>query len=396
MIISKESWKNATIGEVTIELKAGFSSGKFEMDSGDIAHLRPMNITDDCRLIWDSNTKYVSNEVFEYNGRLQLKAGDLIFNNTNSTELVGKSCYIDRDYVCGFSNHMTRIRVNSEILNSSFLAVLFFHYFNNRTFESYCRKWVGQSGINRDILSKIEIPLPPLDEQKQIAELFQSIETAIDDVEGQEKNLLNLKNNLLKELFSDSKLFGNHLQAKDFETVRFDKIAINISERVEPKKTELTTYVGLEHLDADNLKIERTGVPDDVIGTKLKIYKGDIIFGKRRAYLRKVAVSHFDGIASAHSMILRANEKNVEKDFLPYFMQSNVFMGRAVQISEGSLSPTIKNKTLAQQEFIMPKREKQKELIALFKQFDVTIEQLKEQKATLRNLKQNLLREIFD
>lgn len=95
-------------------------------------------------------------------------------------------------------------------------------------------------------------------------------------------------------------------------------------------------------------------------------------------------------------MILRANEKNIERDFLPYFMQSDVFMSRAVQISEGSLSPTIKSKTLAQQEFTLPKREKQKELIALFKQFDVTMEQLKEQKTTLKNLKQNLLREIFD
>ena len=74
------------------------------------------------------------------------------------------------------------------------------------------------------------------------------------------------------------------VKVKDFETIRFEEIAINISERVEPKKTELTVYVGLEHLDADNLKIERTGVPDDVIGTKLKIYKGDVIFGKRRAY----------------------------------------------------------------------------------------------------------------
>jgi len=216
----------------------------------------------------------------------------------------------------------------------------------------------------------------------------------MEQVERQEKNLHKLKYKLLNDLFSE-KEFGNCLKAKDFEKVRFDKVAINISERVEPQKTELTTYVGLEHLDADNLKIERTGTPDDVIGTKLKIYKGDIIFGKRRAYLRKVAVSHFDGIASAHSMILRANEKKVEKDFLPYFMQSDTFMSRAVQISEGSLSPTIKNKTLAQQEFILPKKEKQKELVCVFKQLDNTVTELKKQKATLKNLKQKLLNEIL-
>lgn len=249
--------------------------------------------------------------------------------------------------------------------------------------------------INSRNIEGIHIPLPPLSEQKQIASLFQSIETAMEQVDGQEKNLHLLKHKLLKDLFSEKQELGNHLKAKDFETVRFEKIAINISERVEPKKTALTTYVGLEHLDADNLRIERTGTPDDVIGTKLKIYKGDIIFGKRRAYLRKVAVSHFDGIASAHSMILRANEKHIEKEFLPYFMQSDTFMSRAVQISEGSLSPTIKNKTLAVQEFILPKKEKQKEFISVFQQFDTTMEQLKQQKITLKNLKQKLLNEIL-
>ena len=253
----------------------------------------------------------------------------------------------------------------------------------------------AQKFISLGLLRSLQIPLPPLEEQKQIASLFQAIEMAMEQVEGQEKNLYQLKHKLLKDLFSEKQELGNHLKAKDFETVRFDKIAKNISERVEPKKTELTTYVGLDHLDADNLNIERTGTPDDVIGTKLKIYKGDIIFGKRRAYLRKVAVSHFDGIASAHSMILRADEKNIEKDFLPYFMQSETFMTRAVQISEGSLSPTIKNSTLAKQEFILPKKEKQKELISIFKQFDATMGLLKQQRTTLKNLKQKLLNEIL-
>lgn len=253
----------------------------------------------------------------------------------------------------------------------------------------------GRKRLMKDFVINYQIPLPPLEEQKQIAALFQSIETATQQVEGQEKNLLLLKNKLLSELCGESQQFGKSLSENDFETVKFEKIAFCISERVEPQKTDLTTYVGLEHLDPDNLVIARTGVPDDVIGAKLKIYKGDIIFGKRRAYQRKVAVSHFEGIASAHSMILRANEKNIGKDFLPFFMQSDVFMNRAIQISEGSLSPTIKWKTLAAQEFSLPKKEKQKELTAVFKQFDFTRGQLKQQKATLQNLKQKLLSEIL-
>ncbi len=253
----------------------------------------------------------------------------------------------------------------------------------------------GRRRLLKQFVESYEIPLPPLDEQQRLVDLFQGVEQGIVHAEGQEKNLLKLKNQLLRDLPGDKKEFGNFLTAKDFEKVKFEEIALNISERVEPKQTELEIYVGLDHLDSDDLVIRRRGKPEDVIGTKLKIYKGDIIFGKRRSYLRKVGVSDFEGIVSAHSMVLRANEENIEKDFLPYFMQSDEFMNRAVHISEGSLSPTIKWKTLAQQEFILPKKEKQAKLIDVFKQFDETRELVRKQKETLKKLKQKLLNEIL-
>jgi type I restriction enzyme S subunit len=317
------------------------------------------------------------------------KKGDLLFARRNA--YLKRASEVDFDGVC--SGDAIVLREKSKIEK----GLLTFILNTDRFWEYAIANAAGTMSKRvkwRD-LAKYKFLLPPPAEQKQIAALFQSIEMAIEQVDVQDKNLHQLKHKLLRDLFSEKQEFGNHLNSIDFETVKFEKIAINISERVEPKKTELNTYVGLEHLDADNLKIERTGTPDDVIGTKLKIYKGDIIFGKRRAYLRKVAVSHFDGIASAHSMILRANEKHIERDFLPFFMQSDTFMIRAVQISEGSLSPTIKNKTLAMQEFILPKKEKQKELISVFKEFDTTMEQLKQQKITLKNLKQKLLNKIL-
>ncbi len=139
-----------------------------------------------------------------------------------------------------------------------------------------------------------------------------------------------------------------------WQMVKFGDIAKHISKRVEPSETDLEIYVGLEHLDPDSLKIKRHGVPSDVEGQKLLVKKGQIIFGKRRAYQRKVAVADWDCICSAHAMVLEAKPKNVIPEFLPFFMQSDVFMNRAVAISEGSLSPTIKWKVLERQEFSIP------------------------------------------
>jgi restriction endonuclease S subunit len=385
MIFRKEKWERYKIGDVFKTSSGGTPlKSKQEYFNGDIPWLKSGELAQG--LIYHAEETITEIGLKKSSAKLFPQETVLIAMYGVTAGLVGllKFEAATNQAICG-------------ILPDNRNEPYFLYTFLSSKREYFLSKSVGtaQPNISQETIRETEISLPPLEEQKQIASLFQSIETAMEQVEGQEKNILQLKNKLLRDLFNDKQEFGNHLKKEDFEMLRFDKVAINISERVEPKKTVLTTYVGLEHLDADNLNIERTGTPDDVIGTKLKIYKGDIIFGKRRAYLRKVAVSHFDGIASAHSMILRANENNIEKEFLPYFMQSDSFMNRAVQISEGSLSPTIKAKTLAQQEFILPRKGKQKELISIFKQFDITINQLKQQKTTLKNLKQKLLNEIL-
>ena len=140
-----------------------------------------------------------------------------------------------------------------------------------------------------------------------------------------------------------------------WQRVKFGELANCINDRVDdPSTAGVDRYVGLEHLDPESLTIRRWGSPEDVESTKLRFIPGDIIFGKRRAYQRKLAVADFEGICSAHAMVLRAKPAIVLPEFLAFFMQSNLFMERAVEISVGSLSPTINWKTLAQQEFELP------------------------------------------
>jgi len=155
-----------------------------------------------------------------------------------------------------------------------------------------------------------------------------------------------------------------------WQVVKFGEIARNISERVNPSETNLDVYVGLEHLDPQSLRISRRGVPSDVKGQKLRVRPGQIIFGKRRAYQKKLAVADFDGICSAHAMVLEAVPGKIIPELLPFFMQSDMFMDRAVAISEGSLSPTIKWKTLAIQEFPLPPIERQKEILEVLEKVE--------------------------
>ena len=141
---------------------------------------------------------------------------------------------------------------------------------------------------------------------------------------------------------------------KDWKRLPFGAFAESVNQRVEPSEAGEEIYVGLDDLDPQNLHIRRWGKGSDVIGTKLRFRKGDIIFGRRRAYQRKLAVAEFDGICSAHAMVVRVKPDLVLREFLPFLMMSDRFMSRAVEISVGSLSPTINWTTLKLEEFDLP------------------------------------------
>ena len=181
-----------------------------------------------------------------------------------------------------------------------------------------------------------------------------------------------------------------------WKSYRFDELAQNISQRVEPKQTDLEVYVGLEHLDPDNLHIKRNGTPADVEGTKLKFYKGDVIFGKRRAYQRKAALAETDGICSAHAMVLRANTKLIDERLFPFFFHSKVFQDISVKISVGGLSPTINWKDLSKQEFLLPPNDQQARLAEMLWAADEVVEREMEVKERAVSLKRNTTTLFFD
>ncbi|NCT86541.1 restriction endonuclease subunit S [Stenotrophomonas acidaminiphila] len=178
---------------------------------------------------------------------------------------------------------------------------------------------------------------------------------------------------------------------------RFDQMATNVNVRIDnPSESGMEHYVGLEHLDADSLKIRRWGTPDDVEATKLMFKQGDIIFGRRRAYQRKLGVAEFDGICSAHAMVLRAKPDVVLPEFLPFFMQSDLFMNRALEISVGSLSPTINWKTMAAQDFTLPPMAEQKRLVELIGSIAALEEELRTAEREADQLQKAAMQDLLD
>lgn len=158
---------------------------------------------------------------------------------------------------------------------------------------------------------------------------------------------------------------------------RFEDIAINSTEKKKPVESDKEHYLGLEHLDSGTFKVSRFGSEVAPIGDKLIMKKGDVLFGKRRAYQKKVAIAPFDGIFSAHGMVLRPKEDVIDKNFFPLFIASDYFLDAAIKISVGSLSPTINWRDLKELKFNLPELDEQKKLAEVLWQIVDTIESYK-------------------
>lgn len=143
---------------------------------------------------------------------------------------------------------------------------------------------------------------------------------------------------------------------------KFADIAYNSTEKKKPEESDKGVYIGLEHLDPGILEVSRYGAEVAPKGDKLIMRKGDVLFGRRRAYQKKVAIAPFDGIFSAHGMVLRPKTDAIDPSFFPFFISSDCFLDEAIRVSVGSLSPTANWKDLKELAFDLPPLSKQREI----------------------------------
>ncbi len=123
-------------------------------------------------------------------------------------------------------------------------------------------------------------------------------------------------------------------------TVKLGDIAIEAKSSNKGDKTGIR-IVGLEHLTPSNVTLSSWSEDTENTFTK-EFSKGDVLFGRRRAYLKKAAVAPFDGICSGDITVIRAIEDKVDPDLLPFIIQNDFLFDFAVGKSAGSLSPRVK------------------------------------------------------
>lgn len=169
------------------------------------------------------------------------------------------------------------------------------------------------------------------------------------------------------------------------------------NERKEVCKGDKSKYpiVGLEHLAPEEIMLNTWDNGTENTFTKM-FYKGDVLFGRRRAYLKKAAVAPFSGICSGDITVIEAKPEKIFPKLLPFIIQNDNLFNFAIEKSAGSLSPRVKWEHLKNYEFELPAMEKQKELAEILWAMNDTIESYKKLISATDELVKSQFIEMFD
>ena len=169
---------------------------------------------------------------------------------------------------------------------------------------------------------------------------------------------------------------------------KFGDVAIQTKEVVDIENRELTRYIAGDHMISEDIHLRKWGnVGDGYLGPAFirRFSKGDILYGSRRTYLKKVALADFNGITANTTFVIKANKELIEPILLVHLMLSDKFTEYSVQNSRGSVNPYINWKDIADFEFLLPPKSEQKRLAELLWAADEMIEKEKRELEILKD-----------
>jgi type I restriction enzyme, S subunit len=192
-----ETWFSEDLGELIEDLQSGFASG--ERDDNGIIQLRMNNISSTGRFDFQEMLKVpVPPDIDKFD----LRKDDILFNNTNSLDLIGKTAIVSERLDCTFSNHITRIRVKKNRIFPYWVYLLFLRYKERFVFRAICNTHVGQSGIGMTELQNLRIFYPPVIEQQKIASILSKVDELIQKTDQIIELTQRLKRGLMQRLLT--------------------------------------------------------------------------------------------------------------------------------------------------------------------------------------------------
>lgn len=397
------------VADGSLKIQNGFPCGKWNDKGVGILHLRPFNISN-CGQIDLASTKFV--ETDKKLDNYLLREGDVIFNNTNSEELVGKTAYWDRDEQSVLSNHMTILRVlERDALDPQFLAFFLLEIWFERHFEAICRRHVNQASVNTDRLGALELPPFEASEQKKIAHVLSTLRRAIEAQARIIQTTTELKKALMHKLFTEGTRGEPQKQTEigpvpeSWKVMPLGAIA-KIGNGSTPKRSNVGywEYGNIPWLNST--KIHELFVAEaDQFVTPLAVKECHLprvapnslliaITGQGKT-LGNSAIVRFETCINQHLAYAQFHSEKIIPDFVLWFMQTRYDFLRSIAQAGGSTKGALTCGYLKTHLIPIPEKNEQNEIVNIFGQLENKQKVITRKRAFLQDLFRTLLHELM-
>lgn len=193
---NSKDWDTTTIGKITTDVRYGTS--KSSVEGGKYPYLRMNNITYSGKLDL-KDLKYIDIEDNELE-KCIVRKGDVLFNRTNSAELIGKTCVFDLEEPMIIAGYIIRVRLIEEVL-PIYLSMFLNSDYGKKLLRGMAKGAVNQANINAQELKSIKIPIPPVELQNQFADFVEQVDKLKFEMEKSLKELEDNFNSLMQKAF---------------------------------------------------------------------------------------------------------------------------------------------------------------------------------------------------
>jgi type I restriction enzyme S subunit len=337
------------------------------------------------------NVRYVSKETFRiWTRRGELQDEDIILTREAPVGEVGQL----RNAQGMFLGQRTMVyRANVELMDQQFL-------YQSMIGPSLIRQYHADSAggtvahIRVPDCSKFVLSVPPLPEQRKIADILSTWDQAIEKTEALLSNARTQKRALMQQLLTGKRRFPA-FEGQPWKEVRLGDVISISKNRLDPKREHnARRCIEMEHIEAETGRLIGSTTSDQQASTKAVFGPGDILFGKLRPYLRKFFAPDFDGVCSTEIWVLQPKQGAMVPSFLHGLVQSEGFLEQAEK-SAGSKMPRADWKIVSEYRFMLPSVGEQEAIANVVAEMGTEIDTLYDNITKLRTEKKALMQQLL-
>ena len=181
--------------------------------------------------------------------------------------------------------------------------------------------------------------------------------------------------------------------------VSFGDVVRQVRDRVDPGESGLERFVAGEHMNSDDLRIRRWGmIGNGYLGPAfhMRFKPGQVLYGSRRTYLRKVALADFEGITANTTFVIETKDPKVLlPELLPFIMQTDSFHEHSKKQSKGSVNPYVNFSDLTWYELNLPPVEEQRRIVRVLRALSTWYHSLSDLLNSTRDLKASFCQHVL-